>query len=699
MARGTSIVIGAICALLALAATAIAAPPPNDHFSAAQPLSPGQEIAGSNLEATAQASEPEFAGDQSASCVDPASQPDCAASVWYSFEAPGDGEYTVETCDAGTDVDTVLGVFSGSTIQGLTPEGVDGDAPGCEGGWGGEGSRVSFSATAGTVYHVDLGGREADEGSFYVRAYRGGPRNRPEPDTAIERAGSYSFASRTLNGGVGTLSGSRYSASFALRSTQPGSGFECSLDGGGFSPCESVVSFNLAPGSSHDFVARATIAGQTDPTPAIERFAIASAPPETFLTGGPSGSIPVQEALWETASSLRANIAEPFLCGLDGEPDDGCERATLFTELCAGTHVFRAAAFDKSSLVDPTPVSAAVTPTAGPACTPPAIEPPSQQEPGVARAAEAVGFDAGGMGGRIHVDYGETASYGLSLPDEGVEPGEAADTYEFELPFLRPATLYHFRVTLTTPLGSVSTRDATLTTKAAGGVLLPGISNGEPTVAGDHAASLPFTIETKGEAVRYRLYIEAGAPATPASPMLSLHEDEIGAGLNAAQLRTIPVTDLDPSTTYHYRLAASTPGPESGQVLGPEGTFTTGPKIATTLRQHFKLRRGNVKVGRLARNSKRLRVRFVRVPAKTKLKLKLKVGGRKQTATRKANPRGRAKLKVTLSKRIRKALRNHRVRKAILRITAAPPDDTRSRVTIKKKLKTKKRRRHRRGHR
>ncbi len=183
-------------------------------------------------------------------------------------------------------MDTVLGVYTG-TIGTLVKTDDDDDATDCAGGYGSNGSRVTFAAVAGTEYKVDVTGFRADRGSFYLRAYAGGTQPRPTPDTGIDREDSFQV-NRLVNIGIeepGVLSGPRHSASFKLVSDSAGATFECALDGAAFSACTSPVAYEgLAPGSSHTFRARAIAAGSTDPTPIVERFTIDTTPPETFFS-------------------------------------------------------------------------------------------------------------------------------------------------------------------------------------------------------------------------------------------------------------------------------------------------------------------------------------------------------------------------------------------------------------------------------
>ena len=118
----------------------------------------------------------------------------------------------------GTDLDTILGVYTGATVGSLVPIGVNDEITGCAGGRGEDGSRVTFAGTGGTVYRVDVTGYGADQGSYYLRAYAGPAQARPQPDTAVVRRASLATALNTLETGPGSGSGQRQSASFALES-------------------------------------------------------------------------------------------------------------------------------------------------------------------------------------------------------------------------------------------------------------------------------------------------------------------------------------------------------------------------------------------------------------------------------------------------------------------------------------------------
>ena len=78
------------------------------------------------------------------------------ASIWYSWTAPCSGQVTIDTATSG--FDTLLGVYTGSAVGGLTEVASNDDdsAPT---------SRVTFLSTASTVYRIRVDGFEGDWGT------------------------------------------------------------------------------------------------------------------------------------------------------------------------------------------------------------------------------------------------------------------------------------------------------------------------------------------------------------------------------------------------------------------------------------------------------------------------------------------------------------------------------------------------------
>ncbi len=675
----------ALAGLLAVG-SAQAAAPSNDAFAAAIPLALDEDQSASNVDATVEAGEPNPTNSsQSYGCATIADGPDCGASVWYTFQPPSSGEYTLETCDGGTDFPSVIGVYTG-TLGSLSEIGYSLQGSKCPGVSGGS-SQFSFNATGGVVYHVDVTGYQGQQGSFYLRAYAGAAHGRPAPETEVIRESSLSDVINTEQTSPGVRSGPRHSASFALSSQTPGASFECSLDGAPFTACATTVSYDeLAPGSTHVFKARALAGGIADPTPVVERFTIDTTPPDTELLSGPSGSIATQTASWSVAGTER--YQGPYvMCGLDDEPTIVCNPTSTFEHLCAGHHTFHAAALDDATNVDPTPATASIDVTTGPPCAAPTLTKPPVAGPVSTSALIFVYYNDGGAAGRMRIEYGPTSSYGMQIDDRYLQLGEGETATKTSLGDLAPSTLYHYRVTITTPYGSATSADQTTMTEALTNPL-PSIANGTPVVAGEHAATLPATIDPEGLASYYGIEIEANAPVTPDSPQLGAPEKLAASGSQNAILR---VVDLEAGTTYHYRFRVEQEG-LGGEVLGPEGSFTTPAQEtakAAVKRKRFKLRRKQISGARLTRRSRRLTVRVHGLPSSTIVELRLRVGKAHLKAKRKAGSKGLVVFKLKLPKTLRRALRNPRIKFAMMRVWARPPGLNSSSVDFKLKLKAR----------
>lgn len=123
--------------------------PANDNFADAQVLpSTGAGTAtGTTRGATREAGEPESEVD--------------IGRVWFSWTVPATGTYKFDT--AGSTVDTVLGIYEGTTFESMTRVGINDDDPdrGCCSSW-----LPVVRATAGTTYSIFVAplSDDADDG-------------------------------------------------------------------------------------------------------------------------------------------------------------------------------------------------------------------------------------------------------------------------------------------------------------------------------------------------------------------------------------------------------------------------------------------------------------------------------------------------------------------------------------------------------
>jgi hypothetical protein len=116
----------------------VAGPPNDDFVDAVTVPGAGGSFTGSNVGGSHESGEPSHAGN------------DGEASVWWRWTAPASGLVMIDL--SGSDFDTMLGVYTGPSVDALTEVTSDdhcGTAPT---------SMVSFPATGGTVYHIAVDG-------------------------------------------------------------------------------------------------------------------------------------------------------------------------------------------------------------------------------------------------------------------------------------------------------------------------------------------------------------------------------------------------------------------------------------------------------------------------------------------------------------------------------------------------------------
>ena len=130
---------------------------PNDNFANAQTISGcAGNVMGHNFAATKEPGEPNHS-DPTAS--DPNGNPG-GGSVWYQWQAPSNGVMLINT--GGSNFDTLLAVYTGSSVSGLTPI-VKNDDVGLI-----RTSQVTFNAVAGTIYKIAVDGWGNNRGTIQL---------------------------------------------------------------------------------------------------------------------------------------------------------------------------------------------------------------------------------------------------------------------------------------------------------------------------------------------------------------------------------------------------------------------------------------------------------------------------------------------------------------------------------------------------
>jgi CSLREA domain-containing protein len=217
--------------------------------------------------------------------------------------------------------------------------------------------------------------------------------------TASVTTGSHTFEVRAVDS-AGNVDGSPASRAFSVDTTAPnttiteappattqsatvgfqftasetGSSFECSLDGSGFVPCSSPVTYTVSPGP-HQFQVRARdVAGNTDGSPASASWTYQAAdtvPPETTITNGPPETTQNATVSFEFTSS---ETGSSFACSLDGAGFVPCSSPVSYT-VSVGSHEVQVRATDAAGNIDQSPASRSWTREEPPpgACTPSTI--------------------------------------------------------------------------------------------------------------------------------------------------------------------------------------------------------------------------------------------------------------------------------------------------------------------------------------
>lgn len=145
---------------------------PNDPFASPTGLtgSPVTRTGDTNVGATKEAGEPNHAGFAG------------GHSVWYSWTPASAGSTTIDTC--GSPFDTLLGVYTGSAVSGLTTIASNDDS--C-----GTGSRVTINAQAGVTYRIAIDGYGAATGIITLNLTQSAPPSGSATTTTVALSGGY----------------------------------------------------------------------------------------------------------------------------------------------------------------------------------------------------------------------------------------------------------------------------------------------------------------------------------------------------------------------------------------------------------------------------------------------------------------------------------------------------------------------------
>jgi hypothetical protein len=134
---------------------------------------------------------------------------------------------------------------------------------------------------------------------------------------------------------------------------------------------------------------------------------------------------------------------------------------------------------------------------------------------------------------------------------------------------LKSGTTYHYALLVENPGGSARGEDMTFTTSAQP----PSAATGAATEIGTGAATLHGSLDANGLKTTYRFQLGTSAEYT--TTVFGSAGEEKG-----SFEVTLPMSGLQPATTYHYRLTATN---ADGTATGADATFTTGVFAQGTL--------------------------------------------------------------------------------------------------------------------
>jgi hypothetical protein len=160
-------------------------------------------------------------------------------------------------------------------------------------------------------------------------------------------------------------------------------------------------------------------------------------------------------------------------------------------------------------------------------------------------------------------EYGLTTGYGQSLPITSAGSGRSLEDVSLIAENLTPGTTYHYRLVAINEDGTSYGEDRTLTTNANPAPIATTLPASE---VAQNTATLNGTVDPDGQPTQYEFQLGTGTEYGVNVFFDAGSSEEI-------ESVTLPIDDLQPGTTYHYRVVAIS---EGGTSYGADQTFTTG---------------------------------------------------------------------------------------------------------------------------
>lgn len=160
------------------------------------------------------------------------------------------------------------------------------------------------------------------------------------------------------------------------------------------------------------------------------------------------------------------------------------------------------------------------------------------------------------------VRYGEDTKYGVTVSVQDYY----WKMFSIKITGLNPSTIYYYQVESADPSGNtkiVGDASTWFNTTGPPDITPPQIIDGpKVTVLTDTTATIEWiTDEESDSTVEYGLSTGYGLPPVSSGEYLLVHN--------------ITLTDLSPSTTYHFRVRSTDKSPNANEVISDDNTFTT----------------------------------------------------------------------------------------------------------------------------
>ena len=168
----------------------------------------------------------------------------------------------------------------------------------------------------------------------------------------------------TITSGPGEGATTHPNPQFGFVSSEPGSTFQCQLDGGGFANCSSPHAIGPLGNGPHTLEVRATDStANPDTTPATRNFVVDATAPDTQIDSGPAGGGTTADST-PTLGFSATEGGSTFECRFDGGSFAGCSGPGAEhtpAALTDGQHTFEVRAVDAVGNADASPAGRTFT--------------------------------------------------------------------------------------------------------------------------------------------------------------------------------------------------------------------------------------------------------------------------------------------------------------------------------------------------